>query len=52
MIEAIVNDQIKRGIVKAEDRQMQVNARLKGCGALKPMSYRECKEAYDGYFGK
>jgi len=52
MIEAIINDQIKRGIVKAENKQMQINARLKGCGALRPMSLRECKEAYDGYFGE
>lgn len=52
MIEAIVNDQIERGIVKAEDRQMQVNARLKGCGALRPMSLRDCERAYREYFGK
>lgn len=52
MIEAIVNDQIKRGIVKPEEKKMQVNARLKGCGALKPMSYRECVKAYEGYFNE
>lgn len=51
-IEAIVNDQIKRGIVKPEDKQMQVNARLKGCGALKAMSLAECKRAYEGYFSE
>lgn len=50
MIEAIIDDQIRRGIVKPEDKKMQVNARLKGCGALRPMSYRECVETYNGYF--
>lgn len=52
MIEAIVNDQIERGIVKAEDKQAQINARLKGCGALKPMSLRDCERAYCEYFGE
>lgn len=52
MIEAIVNDQIKRGIVKPEDKQNQVNTRLKGCGALKTMSLAECKRVYEGYFSE
>lgn len=52
MIEAIVNDQIKRGIVKPEDKQNQVNTRLKGCGALKAMSLAECKRVYEGYFSE
>ena len=51
-IEAIVDDQIARGIVRQEDRAKQVNARLKGCGALKPMTLKQCKEAYEGYFAE
>lgn len=30
MITACVDDQIKRGIIKAENRKMQINARLIG----------------------
>lgn len=44
MIEAIVSDQIKRGVVKAENKSFQIRARLKS------MSYSECVRAYNGYF--
>lgn len=50
MIEAIVNDQIKNGVVRPEDKQRQIDARLKGCGAAKPMSYAECERVYAEYF--
>lgn len=52
MIEAIINDQIERGIVKPEDKDFQIKCRLKGIGALKPMSLADCKKAYEGYFGE
>lgn len=41
LAETIVDDQIKRGIVKQENRDFQINSRLKGLGALKPMSKNE-----------
>lgn len=50
MIEAIVDDQIKRGVIPAEGREHQIRARLNGIGAAKRMSYEECKVAYEGYF--
>lgn len=50
MIEACVDDQIKRGIVKAENRQMQINARLKGRFGVPAMSWTECKSWYDKIF--
>lgn len=46
LAEAIVDDQIKRGIVKKESRELQINARLKGIGSAKPMS----KQDLLGYF--
>lgn len=49
MIEACVDDQIKRGIVKAENREMQINSRLKGTFN---MSYSECVRWYKEVFGK
>ena len=47
MIEFCVNDQIARGIVKPEKRNVQVSMRLKGCGAAKPMSYSDCLAWYE-----
>lgn len=43
MITICVEDQIKRGIVKAENKTMQINRRLKGTFA---MSKSECESWY------
>lgn len=47
MITACVDDQIKRGIVKAENRTMQIKARLTGCFK---MSKTECELWYNEVF--
>lgn len=47
MIIACVDDQIKRGVVKAENRAMQIKARLKGSSA---MSKAECERWYNEVF--
>ena len=51
-IAAIVDDQIKRGIIPANSREFQIKCRLKGIGMLRPMSLTDCKKAYDGYFAE
>lgn len=52
MITAIVDEQIKRGIVDKSMRATQIHYRLNGIGFAKPMSYADCVKAYEGYFGK
>lgn len=47
MITACVDDQIKRGIAKAENRTMHINSRLKGTFA---MSYSQCLKWYNAVF--
>ncbi len=47
MIAYCVDDQIKRGIVKAENRTMQIKSRLNGRGLVKAMSKAECTEWYN-----
>lgn len=47
MITACVDDQIKRGIVKAENREMQIKSRLKGSFA---MSFTQCLNWYNDVF--
>ena len=49
MISACVDDQIKRGIVKAENREMQIKMRLKGYYA---MSLAQCQNWYNQVFNK
>lgn len=41
----IVEDQIKRGIVKAENKEMQIKSRLNGKGYAKSMSWNELYNA-------
>lgn len=50
MITACVDDQIKRGIVKAENKSLQIKARLKGCAGFKAMSYSDCLIWYNSVF--
>lgn len=52
MITACIDEQIKRGIVKAESREFQVKAHLKGMGASRPMSVTQCKDWYKAVFNK
>lgn len=49
MITACIDDQIKRGIIKAENRKMQINARLIGWNK---MGYTACLNWYNSVFGK
>ena len=44
LAEVIINDQIKRGIIKEENKEMQINARLKGCGMVKAMGWMDLYE--------
>lgn len=41
LAEFIVDNQIKRGIVKAENKEKQIKARLKGLGMLKAQSWTD-----------
>lgn len=52
LISACVDDQIKRGIVKKENRTKQINVRLKGSGYLKAMSKADCQRWYDEVFAQ
>ena len=44
LAEIIVDDLIERGITKAERKEAQIQGRLKGVGALKPMSWTDLYE--------
>lgn len=52
LITKCVEDQIARGIVKLESKEMQIRARLKGMGGCKPMSKAECESWYKSVFEK
>lgn len=52
MITACVEDQITRGIVKAENKAMQIKNRLNGSGYIKAMSKAECEIWYNEVFAK
>lgn len=45
LAEVIVNNQIKRGIVKEENKELQIKSRLKGNGLIKAMSWMDLYEA-------
>lgn len=46
MITICVEDQIKRGIIKEENKAHQIKTRLNGHGLIKAMSKKECEEWY------
>lgn len=50
MITACVEDQIARGIVKAENKAMQIKKRLNGSCYIKAMSKAECERWYNAVF--
>lgn len=52
MIAACIDDQITRGIVKAEQRELQIKWHLKGYAGCKGMSKSECQRWYDAMFNK
>lgn len=47
MITICVESQIEKGIVKPENKEFQIKARLKGYAGCKPMSLRECQNWYN-----
>ncbi len=50
LITACVEYQIEKGIVKKENKTIQIKARLNGRGYCKPMSKVECEEWYNSLF--
>ena len=50
LIAACVDNQIERGIVKAENRTNQIRYRLKGGAGLKAMSLSQCQSWYNSVF--
>ncbi len=50
MITKCVEEQIKSGIVKAENKALQIKARLNGKYGIKPMSKTECQAWYNALF--
>ena len=52
LAEVIVDDQISRGVVKAESRNIQIKGRLKGIGSAKPMSKKELLDAVNAIKNK
>lgn len=52
MITKCVEDQIERGIIKAENKARQISIRLKGCGYVKAMSLADCQRWYGEVFNR
>ena len=50
MITKCVEDQIARGIIKEDNKQFQIKARMKGYAGIKAMSYSECLSWYESTF--
>ena len=50
MITACVEDQIARGIVKAENKEKQIKWRLNGYGGIAAMSKADCESWYNKVF--
>ena len=48
LITACIDDQVKRGIIKEEDREMQIKKRLVGAFA---MGKADCERWYNTVFG-
>ena len=52
LITKCVEEQIKKGIVKSENKALQIKARLVGMYGIKAMSKRECENWYNSVFTK
>lgn len=52
MITRCVEDQIERGIVKAENKARQIKTRLNGGCGIKAMSKSDCEKWYKSVFGE
>ena len=52
LITKCVEEQIKKGIVKAENKTLQIKARLVGMYGIKAMSKSECENWYNSVFAK
>ena len=50
LITKCVEEQIKNGIVKKENKALQIKARLFGKFGLKAMSKQECEDWYKALF--
>lgn len=50
LIAACVDNQIQRGIVKPENRSIQIKYRLNGGAGLKAMRLSECQSWYNSLF--
>lgn len=50
LVSACVDDQIKRGIVKPEKREFQINVRVKGGCGVSRMTKREAVAWYEDVF--
>jgi hypothetical protein len=50
MITKCVEEQIKKGIVKVENKTLHIKARLIGMYGIKPMSKTECQNWYNSLF--
>lgn len=50
MITKCIEDQIARGIIKEEDKEFHIRARLKGYAGCPPMSKTRCEEWYESVF--
>lgn len=51
MITKCVEDQIERGIIKAENKNYHIKVRLKGGNGLRAMSKMDCEDWYNQVFG-
>lgn len=52
MITACIDNQIERGIIKEEERELQIKWRLKGFAGSKPMNFTACERWYNEVFGE
>lgn len=50
MITRCVENQIERGIIKAENKNLHIKSRLYGKNGLKAMSKEECQKWYNEVF--
>lgn len=50
LIAACVDNQIERGIVKPENRGLQIRLRLNGGAGIKAMRLSDCQSWYDSVF--
>lgn len=52
LITLCVEEQIKKGLIRAESKPLQIKARLVGMYGIKAMSKEECQSWYNDTFNK